>query len=110
MSKEELLINTKDCEVESYTGLYLSLQGEGSWDAVLVEVTGYINKRILEEGLWGSTLPNSIYYTIVMPCGEHMEFKTEQDVMNLEPEKDIPCTCGDPTHYFVRWNKMPADS
>jgi hypothetical protein len=44
-----------------------------------------------------------------MPCGEKLIFKTEQDFLNLE-EKDIPCPCGDSTHWLFRSVILPCQT
>jgi len=39
-----------------------------------------------------------------MPCGE---VYTLLDIMDL-PENDLPCTCGNPTHWFVKYKEDTA--
>jgi hypothetical protein len=36
---------------------------------------------------------------IHLACGESIEYKGPEDV----PLENTPCTCGDPTHFFVKW-------
>jgi len=98
---------TDNVKIGVVIGLALQLVGEdGTWDQVLAVATGAINKKILEEGIWDPSQPGAIYYSIVMPCGHHLDFKTEADVWNLNQGEDIPCTCGDPKHWFVKWNRL----
>jgi len=89
-----------------HTGLMLQLVGDkGNWFDVLAEITGYINKQILKEGKWDPDEIDSVYFSIEMPCGHHLDFKTEADIWAMEIGKDIPCSCGDSSHYFVQWIK-----
>lgn len=34
-----------------------------------------------------------------MPCGETITYETPDDVSLV----DVPCPCGDPNHWLVRW-------
>jgi hypothetical protein len=36
--------------------------------------------------------------TIEAPCGEKVMYKTIDDV----PEVDVPCSCGNPNHWFIK--------
>lgn len=38
-------------------------------------------------------------YTIMMPCGDSITYPDIDDI----PMKDVPCSCGDPTHWFVKF-------
>ncbi len=42
------------------------------------------------------------FLSIKMPCGAKFELKTFGEVINL-PIKDIPCPCGNPNHWFIRY-------
>jgi hypothetical protein len=42
--------------------------------------------------------PNAPFMSITMPCGERVEYQTFEDI----PDEDVPCTCGNPNHWFVR--------
>lgn len=37
--------------------------------------------------------------TAEMPCGETLTYETPDDVSL----KDVPCPCGDPNHWLVKW-------
>jgi len=36
-----------------------------------------------------------------MPCGETVVYETPDDV----PLIDVPCPCGDPDHWLVKWGR-----
>lgn len=44
-------------------------------------------------------------FTIGLPCGETITCKTLEDI----PLEDLPCPCGDPNHWLVRWETIEAD-
>lgn len=37
--------------------------------------------------------------TISMACGHKTEYKGPEDF----PLENVPCSCGDPRHFFVKW-------
>jgi hypothetical protein len=39
---------------------------------------------------------------IQMPCGASVTYKTLDEI----PVEDVPCTCGNPHHFFVKINKV----
>jgi hypothetical protein len=45
---------------------------------------------------WNGTGP---LFEIIMPCGHTFQPKAMDDM----PTRDLPCTCGSPRHYFVKW-------
>lgn len=46
-----------------------------------------------------------IFWTIQMPCGEIINFARPRDIMGL-PIMDIPCPCGDKSHWLVKFEVM----
>jgi len=36
------------------------------------------------------------------PCGGHATYKTWADI----PDHDVPCPCGDPTHWLIRYRDL----
>lgn len=38
--------------------------------------------------------------TFTMPCGKVIHFNDIDEI----PMADVPCSCGDPTHWFVKYN------
>ena len=64
-----------------------------------VLVTG--NKQTLVDHLknqFGVPLP-MVELVIQMSCGHQVTYKTKDDI----PDTDVPCPCGDPTHWFIRY-------
>ena len=48
----------------------------------------------------------SIALGIALPCGNKLELKTLDDIMALEV-KDVPCPCGNPNHFLIKWQVKP---
>lgn len=46
--------------------------------------------------------------SIDMPCGNKLILKTVEDILALEP-KDVPCPCGDPTHWLIKCQEEPNE-
>ena len=44
---------------------------------------------------------NTIDLAITNPCGKSIQYKKIDDV----PEVDVPCSCGDPNHWFIKIEK-----
>ncbi len=42
------------------------------------------------------------YVDVMMPCGERVLYYCDE-----LPEKDVPCACGDKTHWFLRYRIDP---
>lgn len=42
-------------------------------------------------------------FTIGLPCGKTITCKTLEDI----PLEDLPCPCGDPNHWLIRWETTP---
>lgn len=43
-------------------------------------------------------LQDSPFLTISLPCGESVVYDKFEDI----PDEDVPCSCGNPRHFFVR--------
>jgi len=48
--------------------------------------------------------PNE-FYGFMMPCSSYMSFPSPKSIMDL-PIEDIPCGCGDKTHWYIRFSAM----
>ncbi len=83
-----------DINVEMVTALMFQIQGveptNDLWDSTKREAIKYIE----EHGGFPSTFK--------MPCNNELIFNTPEEIMSL-PIKDIPCPCGDKTHWLVRF-------
>ena len=84
--------------VASYTGLLFQLAGKVTAEYILDELWLQTKeaavKKIEEMGGWP--------YVVVMPCGQYFRFEAAEDVLDLLPS-DVPCPCGDPGHYIIRF-------
>jgi hypothetical protein len=70
---------------------------------VLFQLTENQTVRYAIEDYIANNVPPPIalnpYLTIKMqPCGEVITYPTLDDV----PETDVPCTCGNPNHWFIK--------
>jgi hypothetical protein len=54
--------------------------------------------RLKKEGV---NLKDANILFIKMPCGKSISFKKYEDI----PDESMPCTCGNPKHYFIRYVK-----
>lgn len=62
------------------------------------------HKSILEyaEKLGVDTKSGLPFITINMQCGSEVAYQTFEDI----PKTDVPCSCGDPTHWFVKYSVL----
>ena len=61
----------------------------------LLELKATIDKH---HGGWGA-------FCITMPCGKSQEFRTAEDI----PFDDLPCPCGNPEHWLIKYGKGDND-
>lgn len=71
------------------------------------KLTGKRTDEYTIDELWGmakeASLGKMVFpYTIEMPCGAIQRIKEGHQVVTLQIE-DIPCPCGNPNHYMVRF-------
>jgi hypothetical protein len=111
-------------ELAQIIGVYASIEGENytsSEDFIKLESrakrNGYsilkqvlvdaIDKKIEEGRIEGIAYPKpDTYLSINMPCGSHVEYKTPNDI----PDEDVPCPCGDPKHWMIKYRDLrPKD-
>ena len=45
------------------------------------------------------TVEGAPFLHISMPCGESVSYQEYEDI----PMTDIPCTCGNPKHWFIKY-------
>jgi len=72
----------------TYTGLMLSYP-EGMMDIALdaLDDQASVNDNI-----------NKPYFFTTMPCGNNFIVQTKTDF----PINDVPCSCGDSSHFFIK--------
>ncbi|MCK5019555.1 MAG: hypothetical protein KAS32_21020 [Candidatus Peribacteraceae bacterium] len=90
-----LIIEGTEAIEATYTGLLFQLAGKRTNEFTIDELWG----KAKEAGLEKMEFP----YIIEMPCGEAGRINTPYSILNLEV-KDIPCPCGNPNHYIVRFS------
>ena len=88
---EDVLTIEESC---TYTGLYFQLLGKRNDDYSIKELW----KMALEASLEKMEFP----YIVDMPCGKTMWFSNQSSILNL-PIDNIPCPCGNPNHYIVKF-------
>ncbi len=101
----------EEIKAESLTemvGMVFQIQGANPtpelWDKCKQAAIGEISKQPRK----GYAVRNTSFYTISMPCGSYMEFSKPQNIMDL-PIEDVPCGCGDKTHWFIKFRSFGAD-
>lgn len=62
-----------------------------------------IDNQIAEAQSKGECPKLDIYLSIGLPCGHRAEYETPNDI----PEVDIPCSCGNSRHWFIRYENRP---
>ena len=67
-----------------------------------MDTEGYKQTREYEE--WPEPKPTFYPFTINMPCGQTITFARREDV----PLVDLPCPCGNPNHWLVKWSEEPG--
>jgi hypothetical protein len=86
-----------DTNTSTWTGINFSLP-----DA------GYDHRKFFDEQMKNiiafyyqkAVYTNSPFIEIESPCGHKMNIKSPADF----PMIDVPCPCGDPSHYMVKWS------
>ena len=91
----------------NYTGMLFSRKGDISHKEFLerIVIESHIDNpvRIENRGIRDCAFRiEDSFFVIRMPCGEQYIIKTYNDFVNL-PEEDIPCRCGNPNHWFIRF-------
>jgi len=81
-------------EVANYTGILFQLGGKRTDEFSDDELW----EKCKEEAANKTIFP----YTIEMPCGATQRIKEGWQMVRL-PIEDIPCPCGDPTHWLVQF-------
>ncbi len=93
--KEQGRIITINAKAEKYIGLFFVLDIR-----VPVQDKGPLWKRVKREAVKNI---KGFPVTITMPCGKSATFSRD-NILNL-PEVDIPCPCGDLTHWMVKFEE-----
>ena len=93
-------MGTCDVKVDNYTGLLFQLQGDvdEGWKAAKEEAIRYIKEQA-GKGKYD--------YVLIcdMPCGNSLKLRSYKEIRQL-PIKDVPCPCGDPTHWLIRYKRF----
>lgn len=84
------------------TGLQLSRSAEIPIETVRIEWEKSILEHFRKQGK--EPMPGSPFLTIEMPCGKVVQYQTFADI----PSEDVPCPCGDPKHWVVRYTVFEA--
>ncbi len=95
----------RNIKITNCTGLLFQIQGSEPTDELWRQCKIEAFKRICRQLLPYNPFPTSYgdgFFVITMPCGCTKTFRNPTEIMDL-PIKDIPCSCGDKTHWFVRF-------
>lgn len=102
-----MTLSSKGGSIKIITGLQFQIQGaeptKKLWNMVKKALIKEIKKEIKKKR--GRRHWN-IFSSVEMPCGEFLILKTPKAIMDL-PICDIPCPCGDKTHWLVRFVAFP---
>ena len=88
-------INCKEVDQSPYSGMQITCPLEKRIETVLHAMReGW---RIAEEKCYPTDgIP---ILSITEPCGNSVEYAEIEDI----PLVDVPCTCGNPGHYFIKY-------
>lgn len=106
----------KICQV---IGVGIELSGMGGFTPEAMEglvkraeANGYsLMKQILVDCIDGEIVAKGhgqppqtpdIYLSVSMPCGNVVNYRTAKDI----PEVDVPCPCGDKSHWIIRYRDL----
>ena len=65
-----------------------------------------ILEKAADEGLMNTDSPNfNLVHVSLEACGGQATYRTAEEV----PLINVPCPCGDPNHWLVKWNSRPAE-
>jgi len=90
---EGTVIDLSEVRVEFAIGLLFQKKGPISWE----EAIPGLKAGFLEEAK--NKTSGFPIVGVVMPCGEVINYKTFEDI----PLHDVPCPCGNPNHWLVKW-------
>lgn len=63
--------------------------------------SGAVLKRVRLAGLDPDDPNFNLLHCSLKPCGGHATYRTVNDI----PLVDIPCPCGDPNHWLIKWTE-----
>ena len=82
-------------ETEKYIGVEVTCPLERRIDTISHAMRE--GRRLAEEG--GYLMEDAPVLSITEPCGNSVEYAEIEDI----PLVDVPCTCGNPDHYFIKY-------
>ena len=59
----------------------------------------------LKGGIVHRKHPDGVLVIDLDPCGGHATYMTWADI----PDHDVPCPCGNPTHWLIRYHDMRGE-
>ena len=83
------------------------LEGEATYTGLYFQLAGKRTNEYSDDELWVQTKESALEkmtfpFAVNMPCGESKVFENAETISNL-PIEDIPCPCGNPNHFIVRF-------
>ena len=85
-------------EFNEVVGLYLTKSKEIPMEVARKEWEQSIREWMLKNGLTDKQVAKKPFLTIKMPCGCWSVYETFEDI----PNESVPCSCGNPKHWFVK--------
>jgi len=96
MAEAEVLVRGGD--IVTCIGILFQKSKDVSWEVALPLMKAE-SIRLFEEQGRDHTTPDFIWCDVTLPCGNRALYKTFEDI----PRVDVPCPCGDPTHWLVQY-------
>ena len=94
--------------VASYTGILFELLGNPISEEQKAYTTDELWAMIKQSAVEKINELGGFPYIHIMPCGAKLEIGGEPALMLLKIE-DIPCPCGDPSHWLIRFIDLRED-
>ncbi len=89
---EEMAVTVDEGTVTSFIGVEIKAECNEK------EMTLSVGSGVKPSAVIGVAL--ALNFRLVMPCGQSYH------LTNRLPTEDLPCSCGNPTHWFVKFQEQ----
>jgi len=98
--ENELLVKSNHNYPAICVGILFQKSKDITWEQVMEEVKAETIRQWKEQVR--QDIPDAPAIEITMPCSNRATYKTFEDI----PLQDVPCPCGDPTHWLVQYQEI----
>ena len=104
----EFALKSTDVKVAKAVGLQLSIVRKIATNISIEKLQRSLRRSIIAHiySVGGQIdEQGNLLVTLTMPCGNSITYPDVEDI----PMEDIPCSCGDLTHWFVKYDDLQED-